>query len=73
MKNVAHQLMCIKYILGLSKYIGCYPGCCIDMFFTKLQTASTAYKELFVNENIQLVEEICKLVDEKLEKNVGVI
>ncbi|XP_035229830.1 hsp90 co-chaperone Cdc37-like isoform X2 [Stegodyphus dumicola] len=51
MEHVAHQCICMQYILELSKHLNVDPRSCISSFFTRIQISDSEYKEAF---NVEL-------------------
>lgn len=50
MEHVAHQCICMQFILELAKHLKVDPRACISSFFTRIQMADTEYKEAFNSE-----------------------
>ena len=50
MEQVAHQCICVQYLLELSKQLDVDPRSCISSFFTKIQIADDEYKKAFQDE-----------------------
>jgi cell division cycle protein 37 len=50
MGHVAHQCICIQYLLELAKQLDTDPRACISSFFTKIQVADEEYKHAFYSE-----------------------
>lgn len=50
MEQVAHQCICIQYLLELAKQLDVDPRSCISSFFTKIQVAEPEYKKAFQDE-----------------------
>jgi len=50
MTHVAHQCICMQYLLELAKQLETDPRACISSFFTKIQVADQDYKDAFYNE-----------------------
>lgn len=67
MNHVAHQCICMQYILELSKHLDVDPRACVGSFFTRIQVADADYKKSFDDELISFRERICKRAAEKLE------
>lgn len=72
MEHVAHQMICIQYILELAKQLKCDPRACLDMFFAKIQVAEPKYRAVFEDELRQFKERIVRRAGEKLEEAVKV-
>ncbi|KAJ8958925.1 hypothetical protein NQ318_019694 [Aromia moschata] len=68
MQHVAHQTMCMQYILELSKQLDYDARMCIDPFFYKIQIAEVEYKKSFDDEFNQFKERIRKRAGEKIEE-----
>ncbi|KFM74256.1 Hsp90 co-chaperone Cdc37, partial [Stegodyphus mimosarum] len=47
MEHVAHQCICMQFILELAKHMNVDPRSCISSFFTRIQLSDTEYKEAF--------------------------
>lgn len=54
MSHVAHQCICMQYILELAKQLDYDPRSCLDSFFTRIQVADAEYKAGFEDELQQL-------------------
>ena len=50
MTHVAHQCICMQYLLELAKQLETDPRACISSFFTKIQVADQSYKDAFYSE-----------------------
>ncbi|KAF0313815.1 Hsp90 co-chaperone Cdc37 [Amphibalanus amphitrite] len=50
MEHVAHQCICMNYILELGKQMDVDPKACVSSFFTKIQVADQDYKKAFDTE-----------------------
>ena len=50
MTHVAHQCICMQYLLELAKQLETDPRACISSFFTKIQVADQDYKDAFYSE-----------------------
>lgn len=70
MAHVAHQTICMQYILELAKQLDYDPRACLDAFFSKIQVAEPEYKASFDDELFQFKERIKKRAAEKLEDAV---
>lgn len=68
MSHVAHQTICMQYILELAKQLEYDPRACLDAFFTKIQIAEPEYKASFEDELRQFKERIQKRAAQKLEE-----
>lgn len=67
MTHVAHQCVCIQYLLELSKQLDVQPQSCVNSFFSKIQMCPLEYKEQFEDEVELLIGRIEKRAREKLE------
>lgn len=70
MSHVAHQTICMQYILELAKQLDYDPRACVDAFFAKIQVAEVEYKKAFEDELVQFKERIRKRAAEKVEEAV---
>ncbi|XP_022913579.1 hsp90 co-chaperone Cdc37 [Onthophagus taurus] len=70
MEHVAHQTICMQYILELSKQLDYDPRQCLDAFFTKIQVVEPEYQASFNDELKQFKERIRKRAAEKLEEAI---
>lgn len=50
MAHVAHQFICMQFILELSKQLDIDPRGCVSSFFTRIQIAEPEYKKQFESE-----------------------
>lgn len=66
MSHVAHQCICMQYILELSKQLDVDPRACVGSFFTRIQVAEAEYKASFDDELASFKERIKKRASEKL-------
>lgn len=66
MNHVAHQCICMQYLLELAKQLDCDPRACISSFFTKIQVADQEYKSAFYSELDAFRERIKKRAAEKI-------
>lgn len=73
MGHVAHQTICMQYILELAKQLDYDPRACVDAFFSKIQVAEVEYKKSFDDELNQFKERISKRAAEKVQEAVKVI
>ncbi|CAG9765992.1 unnamed protein product [Ceutorhynchus assimilis] len=69
MGHVAHQTICMQYILELAKQLDCDPRACADPFFSKIKDAGE-YKTSFDDELNMFKERIRKRAAEKLDELV---
>lgn len=72
MSHVAHQTICMQYILELAKQLDYDPRACLDAFFKKIQVAEPEYKASFEDELKQFKVRIKKRAAEKLEEAIKV-
>ncbi|XP_014237955.1 hsp90 co-chaperone Cdc37 [Trichogramma pretiosum] len=68
MKHVAHQCICMQYILELSKQLDVDPRACIGSFFSRIVVAEVEYKRAFEDELKSFITRIQKRAAEKLEE-----
>merc|ERR1719400_1329661 len=66
MKHVAHQCICMQYLLELGKQLDTDPRACISSFFTKIQVADQDYKDAFYSELEAFKTRIVKRAKEKI-------
>jgi len=66
MAHVAHQCICMQYLLELAKQLETDPRACISSFFTKIQVADEEYKSAFYSELEAFKERIRKRAAEKI-------
>lgn len=72
MQHVAHQCICMQYILELAKQLEYDPRACVDAFFSKIQIAEIEYKKAFDDELEQFKQRIRKRAAEKVEEAIKV-
>ncbi|KAL4702711.1 hypothetical protein ACJJTC_011576 [Scirpophaga incertulas] len=70
MAHVAHQTICMQYILELSKQLDVDPRACIGSFFSRIQIAEKTYKDSFEDELEQFKKRIQKRAAEKIQEAV---
>uniref|UniRef100_A0A8D8MRX7 Hsp90 co-chaperone Cdc37 n=1 Tax=Culex pipiens TaxID=7175 RepID=A0A8D8MRX7_CULPI len=70
MAHVAHQCICMQYILDISKQLDVDPRACVESFFQRIQTAEAEYKSQFHAEIEAFKERIRKRAQEKLQKAI---
>ncbi|KAG0443930.1 hypothetical protein HPB47_014376 [Ixodes persulcatus] len=70
MEHVAHQCICIQYVLELGKQLEVDPRSCISSFFTRIQTADQQYKDAFEDELRGFKERVRLRAQEKVEEAV---
>merc|ERR1712032_1200172 len=68
MAHVAHQCICMQYLLELAKQLETDPRACISSFFTKIQVADEEYKSAFYSELEAFKERIKKRAAEKIDE-----
>ncbi|XP_017880498.1 hsp90 co-chaperone Cdc37 [Ceratina calcarata] len=66
MEHVAHQCICMQYILELSKQLDVDPRACVGSFFSHIQNAEIEYKNSFDDELRAFKERIRKRAAEKI-------
>jgi len=66
MAHVAHQCICMQYLLELAKQLDTDPRACISSFFTKIQIADEDYKNAFYSELEAFKKRIKKRAAEKI-------
>lgn len=66
MEHVAHQCICMQYILELSKQLEVDPRACVGSFFSRIQIAEVEYKNSFDDELRAFKERIRKRAAEKV-------
>jgi len=70
MAHVAHQCICMQYLLELAKQLDTDPRACISSFFTKIQVADQEYKSAFYSELAAFKQRIVKRAAEKIAEAV---
>ncbi|KAL1426045.1 hypothetical protein MTO96_018595 [Rhipicephalus appendiculatus] len=70
MGHVAHQCICVQYVLELGKQLEVDPRSCISSFFTRIQMADQQYKDAFEDELKGFKERVQLRAREKLEEAV---
>jgi len=68
MAHVAHQTICVQFILELAKQLERDPRSCISAFFHRIQTAEAEYKQVFSDELESFKTRIKNRAKEKLEE-----
>lgn len=68
MNHVAHQCICMQYILELAKHLDVDPRSCISSFFTRIQMADKQYREAFEDELRMFKDRVCKRAQAKVQK-----
>jgi len=66
MEHVAHQCICMQYILELSKQLDVDPRACVGSFFSRIQIAEVEYKNSFDEELRAFKDRIRKRAAEKV-------
>jgi len=70
MEQVAHQCICVQYLLELAKQLDVDPRSCISSFFTKIQVADPEYRKAFEDELEAFKDRIRKRAIEKLKEQI---
>ncbi|XP_067133636.1 hsp90 co-chaperone Cdc37 [Centruroides vittatus] len=83
MEHVAHQCICMQYILELAKQLDTDPRACVASFFSRIQLTDQQYKDAFDDElqafkqRVKDRAEACiqkiakEIEEEEREKNLG--
>lgn len=71
MAHVAHQCICMQFILELAKQMDIDPRACVGTFFQRIQVAEQEYKAHFISELEAFKDRICKRAIEKIEEAVA--
>lgn len=66
MEHIAHQCICMQYILELSKQLDVDPRACVSSFFSRIQVAEVEYKNSFDEELRAFKDRIRKRAAEKV-------
>ncbi|CAL7936526.1 unnamed protein product [Xylocopa violacea] len=66
MEHVAHQCICVQYILELSKQLDVHPRACVSSFFSRIQNAEIEYRNSFEDELRAFKDRIRKRTAEKV-------
>uniref|UniRef100_A0A2M4AIT8 Hsp90 co-chaperone Cdc37 n=1 Tax=Anopheles triannulatus TaxID=58253 RepID=A0A2M4AIT8_9DIPT len=66
--HVAHQCICMQYILDIAKQLDVDPRACVGSFFQRIQETDNEYKKAFLDEIEAFKERIRKRAQEKLQK-----
>jgi cell division cycle protein 37 len=66
MTHVAHQCICMQYMLELSRQLKVDPRACIVPFFERIQTADIEYKRQFEDEIAAFIGRIERRAKEKI-------
>lgn len=70
MEHVAHQCICMQYILELSKQLDVDPRACVGSFFSRILIAEVEYKNSFEDELRAFKERIRKRAAEKVAEAI---
>ncbi|XP_071444246.1 hsp90 co-chaperone Cdc37 [Hetaerina americana] len=70
MEHVAHQCICMQYILELSKQLDVDPRACVPSFFSRIQVADPEYKKSFEDELLGFKERVRKRAREKIDEAI---
>lgn len=70
MEHVAHQCMCMQYILELAKHLQVDPRACISSFFTRIQVADKEYTDAFRAELEAFKERVKERARIRIEKAI---
>jgi len=68
MRHVAHQAVCLQFILELAKQLDRDPRSCISAFFHRIQQAKDEYKQLFDDELTAFISRIENRAKEKIQE-----
>lgn len=68
MGHVAHQCICMQFILELARQLDVDPRACVGTFFQRIQVAEVEYKSHFDSEVKSFKERITKRAAEKIEE-----
>jgi len=68
MEQVAHQCICIQYLLELARQLDVDPRSCISSFFTKIQLADPEYKQAFDDELVAFKDRIRTRAKQKIQE-----
>jgi len=68
MEQVAHQCICIQYLLELARQLDVDPRSCISSFFTKIQLADPEYKQAFEDELVAFKDRIRTRAKQKIQE-----
>lgn len=66
MEHVAHQCICMQYILELSKQLDVDPRACVGSFCSRIQIAEVEYKNSFEDELRAFKDRVRKRAAEKI-------
>lgn len=68
MAHVAHQCICMQFILELAKQLDVDPRACVGSFYNRIQVAEAEYKAHFESEVESFKQRIRKRAAEKIEE-----
>ncbi|KAH8302078.1 hypothetical protein KR044_002522 [Drosophila immigrans] len=68
MAHVAHQCICMQYILELAKQLDVDPRACVSSFFQKIEHCGVEYRQQFESEIEGFKERIQKRAQEKIQE-----
>ncbi|XP_045612500.1 hsp90 co-chaperone Cdc37 [Procambarus clarkii] len=68
MSHVAHQTICMQFILELAKQLERDPRSCISAFFHRIQQAEQEYKKAFTDELDGFKDRVSKRAAQKVEE-----
>ncbi|GFQ78347.1 hsp90 co-chaperone Cdc37 [Trichonephila clavata] len=68
MEHVAHQCICMQFILELAKHLNVDPRSCISSFFSRIQMADVEYKEAFNAELESFKERVRERAKARIQK-----
>lgn len=71
MAHVAHQCICMQYILELAKQLEVDPRACVGSFFSKIQNCVPEYRQQFESEIEAFKERIEKRAQEKIQEAIA--
>lgn len=71
MAHVAHQCICMQYILELAKQLDVDPRACVSSFFSKIQNCVPEYRQQFENEIEAFKDRIKKRAQEKIQEAIA--
>lgn len=71
MAHVAHQCICMQFILELAKQLDVDPRACVGSFYQRIQLAELEYKAHFNSEVTAFKDRIRKRAEEKIEEAIA--
>lgn len=71
MAHVAHQCICMQFILELAKQLDVDPRACVGSFFQRIQIAEPEYKAHFSSEVVAFKDRIRKRAEEKIDEAIA--